>query len=171
MYVTPANLADRPGATELAEVATPERSPIVDADLMDATLRTANRDAWTADQQAVADAALERVNQAATDAGTLIDGFLAPRYAVPVDADQFGIVRVWATAIARYLLHKDRRTLETSDPIVRDYKDAVSMLQLAQAGKFALGAGDTLAGPGAPDVRACPPKFDKNTLHDFEGDL
>ena len=65
-----------------------------------------------------------------------------------------GIVTAWTRAIARYFLHKDRiRTDEKSDPIVRDYRDAMKLLQLTAEGKFSLGAEDDLVsqGTGSPE--------------------
>lgn len=141
MYLTPAQLADRPGATEIAQVATPERDAVVDAELMDATLRTLDRSAWAAEQITVADAALAAVQTAIDDASSLVDGYLAKRYVLPFTGPQ-NLIAVWTRAIARYLLHKDRRTMESDDPVVRDYRDATKALQLVADGKLSLGAND-----------------------------
>lgn len=141
MYITTVQLADRPGATEIAQVATPEREAVVDAELMDATLRGLDRSGWSAALVAIADEALAVVNAAITDADSLIDGYLAKRYTLPF-AGAMNLLTVWARAIARYLLHKDRRTLENDDPIVRDYRDATKSLQLVADGKLSLGATD-----------------------------
>jgi len=141
MYITTVQLADRPGATEIAQVATPEREAVVDAELMDATLRGLDRSSWSAALVAIADEALAVVNTAITDADSLIDGYLAKRYTLPF-AGPMNLLTVWARAIARYLLHKDRRTLENDDPIVRDYRDATKSLQLVADGKLSLGATD-----------------------------
>lgn len=153
MYLTAAQLADRPGALEIAQVATPECSPVVDAPLMGATLRGEDRSAWAPADTAIADQALAAVNTAITDAASLIDGYLAARYELPFAGAQ-NLLTVWARAIARYLLHKDRRTLEADDPIVRDYRDALKSLSLVAAGKLALGASDPTTGSqGGGDVR------------------
>lgn len=141
MYITPAQLAERPGARELAQVATRERDAIVADDLMDATLRDADRSTWSADELAIADDALARINEAIAEAGGIIDGFLAKRYPLPL-AIVPGVVTAWARSITRYLLHKDRLSGENDDPIVRDYRDAMKLLALVAAGKFSLGADD-----------------------------
>lgn len=152
-YITNAALAERPGAQELAQVATPEHEPIVDAALMDATLRGTDRSAWSAEDQATADAALAVIGDAVAEADATIDGFLAQRgYVLPL-APVPTIVSGWSRAIARYLLHKGRRSLETTDPIVRDYRDALKLLQLTADGKFSLGADDTVANGASTDVR------------------
>lgn len=148
MYITPDQLADRPGATEIAEVATPEREAIVNADLMAATLTDADRSQWSADETAVADAALATVQDAIDDADSLVDGYLAKRYSLPL-AKVPGVLVVWARAITRYLLHKDRKALENDDPIVRDYRDALKALGLVAEGKLSLGADDPTTGATA----------------------
>lgn len=173
MYVQPSDLAERPGPTELAQVATPERDAIVAADLMDAVLRGSDTSAWQPADVAVANAALDRINAAIGNADSTIDGFLGGRITLPIDVTQFPIVTVWATAIVRYLLHKDRRSLQTDDPIVRDYKDAVQFLQLTRDGKFSLGANDPQPQGGTPQVASKPATFDRDCgpLKDFYGNL
>lgn len=141
MYITPAQLADRPGARELAQVATRDRSSIVQDDLMEATLRGTDRSAWSADDIAVADDALARINEAITDANGVIDGFLGRRYTLPL-TNEFPVVTAWARQITRYMLHKDRISNEQTDPILRDYRDAMKLLQLTANGQFSLGLDD-----------------------------
>lgn len=152
-YITNTALAERPGARELAQVATPEHAPIVDAALMDVTLRAGDRAAWRSDEQALADAALARIADAVAEAGAVIDGFLARRgYRLPLSPVPT-VVAAWCRTIARYLLHKSRRSLERDDPIVRDYRDALRLLELTAAGKFSLGADDAVANSHGTDVR------------------
>lgn len=141
MYVTPAQLADRPGALEIAQAATPDRNAIVDAGLMDATLRTADRSTWAPADIAVADAALANVQAAIDDADSVIDGYLAKRYPLPL-VKVPGILVVYARAIARYNLHKSRQSLEATDPIVRDYRDGIKFLTAVAVGQLSLGADD-----------------------------
>ena len=56
-----------------------------------------------------------------------------------------GLVAAWCRAIARYMLHKDRRALEATDRIARGYTDAQRLLQQTADGKFSLGAEDVVA--------------------------
>lgn len=169
MYITPAQLADQPGAEELAQVATPERDAIVDAALMDATLRGTDRSAWQAADIAVADSALARINQAITDASGLIDGFLSQRYQLPL-ASVPGMVVVWARSLVRYALHKNRITDPKSDPIARDRTDAMNMLQLTATGKFSLGVPDPAPSSDAPQFSAPGRTFTGDSLGDFTAD-
>ena len=169
-YITPADLAERPGAKELAQVATPEHKRIADTALMDATLRGGDRSSWTAEDQADADAAMARIQDAVVEADALIDGFLAKRgYPLPL-APVPKLVTGWSRSIARYLLHKSRISLESNDPIVRDYRDALKLLQLTADGKFSLGADDTVAtGGSSTDVRFshAPQVFGRKQLNSF----
>jgi len=168
-YVTHVELAERPGARELAQVASAEHQPIIDYALMDATLRDADRATWEAGDQAAADAAVGRIDDAIREADSLIDGFLARRgYPLPL-APVPGVVSSWSRAITRYLLHKSRISLESNDPIVRDYRDALKLLQLTADGKFSLGAEDPVANAASTDVRfaGAPTVFGRDQLRRF----
>lgn len=165
-YITLDDLAERPGARELAQVATKEGVRAVATDLMEATLRGADRSAWAADQVAVADDALQRIQDAVTEAESLIDGYLAKRsYPLPLIPVP-KLVTGWTRDIARYLLHKDRGGKEDNDPIVRNYKDALKFLGLVAEGKFSLGAEDPItSNPNQLDVRfeSAPSVFDRTS--------
>lgn len=149
MYLTLAQLCDRPGPRELAQVSTPEARRIVADDLMAASLTGGDRSAWSAADIAVADLAVASIQSAIDDAIATIDGYLATRYALPLSPVP-PIVAGWARAITRYKLHKDRVSDEKSDPIVRDYKDALSFLSLTATGKFSLGMDDPVNSANAP---------------------
>lgn len=144
-YIEHADLAESPGALELAEVASDEHRLPVPAELLDALLRATDVSAWVADDVQAAQRALARIDTAVRDAGSLIDGYLAKRgYALPLNPVH-PLVSAWARAIARYLLHKNRTQLESKDPIARGYTDAVRLLQQTADGKFSLGAQDSVA--------------------------
>lgn len=173
MYATPIQLADAKLTRELAQAATPERYPTVADDLFEATLRGEDRSAFLPQDIAIADDALVHVTRALTDADGVIEGYLSLRkpqpYTLPLSPVP-GIVSVWARQIARYLLNKDRLgTREDSDPVVRDYRDAIRFLELTRDGKFNLGATDPLPVPsaGAPEVCAPARTFTHDTLKDF----
>lgn len=169
-YITAAQLAERPGAQELAQVATDAHVRMVAAELMEATLRGGDRSAWTADEVVAADDAQQRIEDAVAQAEALIDGYLAQRrYPLPLSPVP-GLVTGWTRDIARYLLHKDRRASEGDDPIVRAYRDALRFLELIVAGKFSLGAEDPVQNdPASLDVRfeAAPNVFNRDQLKGF----
>lgn len=173
MYCTATQLADAKLTRELAQVATPERMPIVDDALMDVVLRGGDTSAYLPADVDQAQAALVVIEKALTDATEVIDGYLLMRkptpYTVPLNPVP-GIVAVWCRWIARYLLHKDRfNTEERTDPIVRDYRDALKFLGLVRDGSFSLGADDPLppASGGAPQVCAPERVFTTATLKDY----
>ena len=147
-YVTLPQRAEMPGALELAQVASDRHAAIVDAVLMESTLLDGDRSAWAPDQIAAADAARTRIETAMEEADGLIDGFLGRRYTLPLSKSPVLLV-TWARAIVRYKLHGDRISTEDKDPIVRDYRDAMKLLQLIADGKFSLGVDDPGTAPGA----------------------
>jgi phage gp36-like protein len=169
-YVTHLQLAERPGARELAQVASADHKALVDYGLMDVALRGEDQGAWSADEQAAAAAAIARIDEAVLEADSTIDGFLARRgYTLPL-APVPPVVAGWSRAIARYLLHKGRQSLEQNDPIVRDYRDALRLLQLVVDGKFSLGADDPVATGGAGGearFESDPAVFGRDQLRSF----
>ena len=165
-YVTLLQLAEMPGALELAQVATAKFAPLIDAGLMELTLRDGDRSAFDAEDIAAADDAKRRIEQASSESDGLVDGYLGKRYALPL-ASIPGILVTWARAITRYKLHGDRITDANTDPIVRDYKDAIKFLTLVAEGKFSLGIDDPSAqgsGPGEVQIHAGHKVFGRDFL-------
>ena len=169
-YITPDDLAERPGARELAQVATKEGARQVATELMEATLRGGDRSTWPTDQVAVADDALQRIQDAVTEAESIIDGSLAKRsYPLPLSPVP-RLVTGWTRDIARYLLHKDRGGKEDTDPVVRNYRDALKFLAMIVKGEFSLGAEDPItSNPNQLDVRfeSSPSVFDRTSRRAF----
>ena len=177
-YITPAELAERPGAREIAQVASLPHQMVRDDALMDATLRGLERDSWPPEECTAADIALQRVRDAIAEAGALIDGYLVQRgYALPLvlspTSTGKSVLTAWARAMVRYLLNQNRITDARTDPVARDYQDALKMLGLLAQGKYSLGAGDPeaagSAASGATDVRfaAAAPTFGRGQLTSF----
>ena len=169
-YVSHMQLAERPGAMELAQVASDAQGAVVDAGLMDALLRAADTSTWPTPALAAAQRALARIDEAVAEADARINGFLAQRgYSLPL-AEPPGIIAGWSRDIARYLLHKDRIQDERVDPIARAYRDAMKLLADVAAGRFALGIADPLAPaaqPASPRYAASEPVWSRDTLQDF----
>lgn len=141
MYLTTAQLAERPGALELAQVASDAHGAVVDAQLMEATLTGGDRSSYTPDEIAAADEALARIDDAITEASGVIDGYLGQRYKLPLP-NAPDVLVAWARSIVRYKLHGDRISDERADPIARDYRDAIKFLSEVAAGRFSLGVAD-----------------------------
>lgn len=167
-YVTHQQLAERPGAYELAQVASDEhQQALVPYELMELTLTGGQRDSWLPEQVAQADSALARIDDAVADADGLIDGFLRQRgHALPLSPVP-RLVSVWSRAIARYNLHRNRRALESDDPVVRDYKDALRRLQQVADGKLQLGVTDTLANSAGMPKAGKPCRILRDALQDY----
>jgi phage gp36-like protein len=140
-YLTLLQLADLPGALELAQVASDKSAQEIDAALMQLSLTGGDRSSYSSGDIAAADAAIARIEQAGSEADAIIDGYIGRRYTLPLTSVP-SILATWARAITRYKLHGDRISSEGTDPIVRDYKDAVKFLALVAAGQFSLGLED-----------------------------
>lgn len=173
MYCTLVQLADAKLARELAQAATPERLRIPADEVMDAVLRGADTTAMDPDDVAAAQAAVVVIGRALDSADALIDGYLRMRKPVPYTVPLSPVpevVSVWAQWIGRYLLHKERfGTEEKTDPVVRDYKEAIRLLQEVRDGKFSLGVEDPLPPPSSGAPAFCGPArvFSMDTLKDF----
>jgi phage gp36-like protein len=141
MYISLPQLADSPGALELAQTASDAHGAIVNAELLDATLRDQDRSAFDPSAVAQADAVKARILELIEEAQAIIDGYLGKRYNLPL-ATVPSLVGSWARAIVRYRLNKDRVGDERSDPIVRDYATTIKFLQQVAAGYFSLGLQD-----------------------------
>lgn len=145
-YVTLPQLADKPGAVELAQVSTADHHAPVDPALMEATLREGDRSAWDAEALAIADDAKARIVEIVAEVDQTIDAHLRARVPVlPVFPVPSVLTRI-ARAFVRYELHKD--IADEKHPIVRDYKDKRALLEAIRDGKVTLGEGD----PNAADV-------------------
>lgn len=152
-YITHAQLAERPGARELSEVATAQHERMVPYELMEAALTGGDTSSWSAEEIARAEDAIQRIDDAVADADAVIDGYLAKRGYLPL-VPVPPMVSVWCRAIARYYLHQHLLGSEDKHPIIRDYKDALRFLQLTADGKFSLGADDSVENnPNAVEIQ------------------
>ncbi len=167
-YITHQQLLDRPGSRELAEVASSEDKDMVPYELMALTLTGGDRSDFEDEQIVDADAALARIDDAVADADGVIDGCLRKAgYSLPLNPVP-RLVVVWCRAIARYYLHKNRRSIESDDIIVRDYKDALRLLEQTASGKLSLGIDDEVVetGAGMPQVTKGSSRL-RDALRDF----
>lgn len=168
MYVSLIQLAERPGALELAQLASDKHAGVVDAELLDLTLRGLLRTGYSTAEIAAADAVVARITEAATEASARIDGYLRQRgYPLPLSPVP-PIIAGWCRDITRYLLSGDRLSDDNSDPVLRGYRDAMKLLEQVAAGKFSLGATDTVASGERPIITAAPDRqFNTARLGDY----
>lgn len=157
-YVTPAQLAEKPGAQELAQIASTTHQALVDPALMEATLRATDRSAFSADEIALADQALARILEICVEVDETINAHIMRRVALPVLPVPSVLTRI-ARAFVRYELHKDLIGSEKDQPIIRDYKDKLRLLESIRDGKVTLGADDPVA---ASETRLGDVRFDSS---------
>ncbi|HSX60900.1 MAG TPA: phage protein Gp36 family protein [Tahibacter sp.] len=171
-YVSLVQLAELPGARELGQVASTEHTAVVDPELMDRTLRGGDTSSWSADEVALADQAKRRIESTVAETDALIDGYIARRVTLPLDASAEAVLVPIARAIVRYELHKHILAAERDHPIVRDYANAQARLREIRDGKLTLGTTDPAAA-GNPatmgDVQfvADPAVFGRDQLRGF----
>lgn len=137
-YCTPQDLIDRFGQAEVAQLA-PALLGQVDT---------------------------ARVQRACDDAGDIVDGYLRPRYTLPLSVVPRLLVKLSA-AIARHELHLggDR---QPTDQVLRDRDQAIALIKDIAAGKADLGVDASGAEP-AEDTTAV--RFKKGNAGLLEGDL
>lgn len=166
-YVTAQQLSDGPESLkELSELYG------IEAELLAATLAGGDRSGWTPEEITGADDALASIDRFIVQADGEVDARLAVRgYTLPQNPVQFPVLTVWARAIARYHIHRQRdRTNEETGRIERDYRDALRALDAVAAGKLSLGAGDPLAtepagaDSGAVRITSNPRLFSRGSL-------
>ena len=91
---------------------------------------------------------------AVESADELINAHLARRLAVPQSSVPGVLVRI-ARALVRYELHKNLIGADQGHPVLRDYRDALRLLESIRDGKVTLGPQDPVAAneSTAGDVR------------------
>lgn len=166
--ITLAELAERPGAVELAQVTQQPGEAAISPVALALLMRGEDIAAVPEVDITAARAAIRRIEDVMEEAQGVIDGYLRQGgYALPLPRIPL-ILKGWARAIVRYRLHAYRISDEKSDPIVRDYRDALKLLELTATGKFSLGIGDTrpVAG-GRPAVTGPGRTFSMDSLQDY----
>ncbi|MEY0576522.1 phage protein Gp36 family protein [Providencia manganoxydans] len=167
-YITAAQLCDTPGTVELSQNLAQDNHYPVPPLLLTARASGEAVDDWTADEVAQADTALARLQVVIEDTQSMIDGFLRQR------GLKLPLVRIprqlttWARAIVRYHLFRYREGSEQTDPVIRDYKAAMSFLQKVADGRYSLGLDDPLPPAGGKPRHKGPARtFDNHTLRHF----
>ncbi len=167
-YATAENLLEWYGARELAQVATPDDLTMTPPELMRLTIEGGNRDAFSADEKAAADAALARIDATMDEASLLIDSYLARRYSLPI-----AIAGVAASplpracgAMARRLLYDDGAPQE----VVQRYELTLGWLRDLANNQASLGANQETqsnVGAGMADFETKTRIFDAGSLKGF----
>lgn len=167
-YVLLSELAEKPGAVELAQVTAQINQQPASPDVLDKVLRGEATTGTPPDELERANKSVERIGEAISDAQALMNGFLRQRgYKMPFSRVP-RLLTTWGRAITRYFLHQHRLSNEKDDPIVRDYKEAMRLLQLVADGKLSLGVDDPIpAGGGNPAISTPGRTFSFDSLKDY----
>ena len=167
-YITLPQLAEKPGAVELAQVTAQPGLPPVAFAVLDVVLRGNDTSGFNPQDVDKAFQSVARIDEVVRDTQALIDGFLRQRgYKLPFNRVP-RILTTWTRAIVRYYLHQHLITDEPKNPIARDYRDALRLLQMVAEGKFSLGLEDALTqAAGNPQAVAPERVFTLDTLRDY----
>ncbi|OKP27620.1 gp436 family protein [Serratia fonticola] len=167
-YITQAQLAERPGMAELAQVVAEDNEIPAIPELLNAIIQGGDTSSWTADELVTAELALSRIDESIEDTQAMIDGYLRQRgHRLPLATVPRQLAN-WARAIVRYQLNRNRTGDERTDPVIRDYRDALKFLQRVADADYSLGIDDKLpVAGGSPQVTGPGRTFDMDSLRTF----
>lgn len=157
--ITPADLLTPHGARELAQLASPEGHAVLEAALLEATLRGTDRSAWSAEELALADQAAETIGLACAFANALLGRIGAGR--TLSDTEQT-LLSGYARDVARYQLYDDAK-LPEEHPVRLRYRDAVRFVERVASGLESLGQ-TVLGSAGSPASVAPTRTFSADSL-------
>lgn len=142
-YATASDLVVAFGAQELAEVSTPKRFTIVDAERLELAIEDPTFPTGEADE-AELEACLDAINGALAIADSVVDTYLSVRYTLPLASTPVSL-RKRTLDLARFELHDERATEE-----VRNRRnDAIKWLEGIAAGRVKIGDSAIDSGVGA----------------------
>ncbi len=133
-YATATDLLNQFSAEEIAQRADRGMPRLVTADMLKTAAAGGDMSGYTADEQAAAAAALALITEKLLDAESMVNGYLATRYQVPL-ATVPRLVMVAACDLARYALYDDLVT----EQIGQRHKDTIKTLESIGAGRISLG--------------------------------
>ena len=168
MYITLQQLDEKPGVMELAQVTAQVGQPPADWRIIGKIIDGEDTSGVQPEALEKARQAIARINEVIADAGALIDGYLRQRgYKLPFKQTP-RILTTWARSLVRYYLHQHLPAKEADNPIVRDYRDTLKLLQLVAESKFSLGFEDELVpASGYPKFTKRDRVFTAETLKDY----
>lgn len=144
-YATPADLLERYEADLVAQRAAPEGVRVT-GDMLNAAIYENDTSAYSADEVAAIEAAIERMEKALADATEFVNSYAADRYTVPLAPLPQMVVRI-TCSIARFYLWGDEASKDSVPE--RDYKQAEKTLQAIRAGDITIGSNTApVAAPG-----------------------
>lgn len=146
-YATAADLVSQFGMEEIIQVSDRGIPRLVTAEMMEIAINGGDLTEFEAEEQAATSAALSLINSKILDAESTVNGFLASRYAVPLQVVP-RLVLITLCDLVRYRLHDDNAT----EAIKTRYDDALKMLKCISKGEINLGVDVDGNKPTAKDV-------------------
>lgn len=133
-YITPLDLLQRFDAEEMAQRADRGVPRLVTGELLQSLAEGVDTSNWSPADLVATTAAVAVLARVAADAQSVIDGYLAARYAVPL-APVPDAVRRYTSDIARYYLYDDHAT----ETVQKRHDAAISFFRDVAAGRASLG--------------------------------
>lgn len=164
-YAAPINLIDQFGAEEIAQRADRGTPRLVTAEMLAVAAAGGGLVDYTPEEQAATLAALEVVNARLLDAESVINGYLATRYTVPLAAVP-RLVTMIACDLARYALYDDIVPTTVADR----NKNAIKQLEAIAKGLISLGvdtSGNRPAANDAAQISSVTPAFRRTETGGF----
>lgn len=136
MYLSPQELTDIFGLEEISKLATPNRYPVVNNELLLATIQELERDSYSAIEIAAADETLSAINDAIEYATQEINSYLIITQKLPLDDVIINSNPITGRCadMVRYRLAKSHPSEETT----KRYNDAIIWLKNISLGKAGL---------------------------------
>jgi phage gp36-like protein len=146
-YVTATGLITQYSAEEIAQRADRGIPRLVTGELLTKAATGQDITDYSIDEQAAVTQALELIESKLLDAESMVNGFLASRYSIPLATVPRLVVTILCD-VARYQLYDDLAT----ETIKNKYDAAVKMLQAIAGGKVNLGVDPAGNKPETSDV-------------------
>lgn len=146
-YATATSLLNQFGAEEIAQRADRGMPRMVTAEMLKTAAAGGSLAGHTTEEQTATVAALALIESKLLDADSVINGYLATRFAVPLIVVP-RLVVITACDLTRYALYDDMAT----DTVTERYKDAIKQLQAIAKGLSDLGVDVSGNRPTANDA-------------------
>ena len=140
MYTTPAKLLTLWGAVALAELGGQALDDVVIPDCLKALINEASTASYSAEVISDAQAALDAINQAISDAGAYIDTYLGKHHSLPLDQTTIdeSVLPSKAASVVRHMLMVHGADEQTD----KNNKDATAWLRDVSRGVASISAAD-----------------------------
>ncbi|RJX32332.1 MAG: DUF1320 domain-containing protein [Oxalobacter sp.] len=134
MWIDASGLTARFGAEEIAQRADRGVPRLVSAEMLIVLIAGGDMSAFTQEEQTATQRALLVIETAIADANSVVNGYLAGRYKLPITPVPLSVQR-FAGDIARYMIYDDQAT----DTIQKRYDAAIKVLGDISRGVVNLG--------------------------------